>query len=298
MKKMTKILSAVLAGAVMVTTFAACGGNESANPTGSGAAAEQDLLAQIKAKGVLVMGTNAQFPPFEYIGDNGKVAGVDVDISQAIADKIGVKLEVQDGDFNAVLTGLGTGKYDIGAAGMTVTPEREEEVDFSDSYFTSIQYLIVKEDSSIKTVEDLAGKKVGVQLGTTGDFLITKANEGEDLDDGTHVKGVLEDKTHAEVSQMKSAIEATQDLINGRLDAVIIDKLPAESLVKQNEGKGIKTFELTYADGSKTDEQYAIAVPQGEKSASLLKLINEVIAEMNANNALQDSINKHSGVFA
>lgn len=295
MKKFGKIMAALMAGALMVGCFAGCGGNGDDTASTGDAAAAGDLLARIKAKGELVMSTNAQFPPFEYLGDDGSVAGVDVDIAQAIADKIGVKLTVKDGEFNAVISEVQSGKSDVGLAGMTVTQERAEQVDFSDSYFTSIQYFIVKEGSDIKTVEDLAGKKVGVQLGTTGDFLMDEANKGVDEDDGTHTKGVLEDN-NAEVVQMKSAIEATQDLINGRLDAVIIDKLPAESLVAQNEGKGLTCFELTYADGSKTDEYYAVAVPKGEDSASLLQLINEVIKELNANGALQESINKHSGV--
>lgn len=295
MKKFGKIMTAVMAGALMVGCFAGCGGNTDDTANTGDAAVSGDLLARIKAKGELVMATNAQFPPFESVGDSGAVEGVDVDIAQAIADKIGVKLTVKDGEFNAIISELTAGKSDIGAAGLTVTSEREKEVDFSDSYFTSIQYFIVKEGSDIKTVEDLAGKRVGVQLGTTGDILMGEANNGVDEDDGTHTKGVLEDN-NADVVQMKSAIEATQDLINGRLDAVVIDKLPAESLVAQNEGKGLTTFELTYADGSKTDEHYAIAVPKGEDSASLLQLINEVIAELNANGKLQESINKHSGV--
>ena len=289
MKKITKVMAAVMAGAMMVGSFAACSGNTDKDVQ------DQDLLARIKAAGVLKMSTNAQFPPFESVGDNGQVAGVDVDIAQAIADKIGVKLEVKDGEFNAIISELQSGKSDIGAAGLTVTDERKEQVDFSNSYFTSIQYFIVKEGSDIKTVEDLAGKKVGVQLGTTGDILMEEANNGVDEEDGTHTKGVLED-ANAEVVQMKSAIEATQDLINGRLDAVIIDKLPAESLVKQNEGKGLTAFELTYADGSKTDEYYAIAVPKGEDSASLLALINEVIAELQANGQMEQFINNHSGI--
>lgn len=294
MKKFGKIMAAVMAGAMVVGSFAACGGNtDDAGATGD--AATGDLLARIKANGELIMSTNAQFPPFESVGDDGSVVGVDVDIAQAIADKIGVKLTVKDGEFNAIINELQAGKSNIGAAGITVTPERAEQVDFSDPYFTSIQYFIVKEGSDIKTVEDLAGKRVGVQLGTTGHILMDEANEGVDEDDGTHTKGVLEDN-NAEVVPMKSAIEATQDLINGRLDAVVIDKLPAESLVAQNEGKGLITFELTYADGSKTDEQYAIAVPKGEDSASLLQLINEVIAELNQSGKLQESINKHSGV--
>lgn len=295
MKKFAKIMAAVMAGAMIIGCFAGCGGNTD-DTAASGDAATGDLLARIKANGELIMATNAQFPPFESLGDDGSVVGVDVDIAQAIADKIGVKLTVKDGEFNAIINELQTGKSNIGAAGLTVTPERAEQVDFSTPYFTSIQYMIVKEGSDIKTVEDLAGKKVGVQLGTTGDILMDEANNGVDEDDGTHTKGVLEDTTHAEVVQMKSAIEATQDLINGRLDAVIIDKLPAESLVAQNEGKGLTTFELTYADGSKTDEQYAIAVPKGEDSASLLALINEVIAELQANGKMEEFINSHSVV--
>lgn len=295
MKKFGKIMAALMAGALMVGCFAGCGGNGDDTATTGDAAAAGDLLARIKAKGELIMVTNAQFPPFEYLGENGEVAGVDRDIAQAIADKIGVKLTIKDTQFDSILGELTAGKSHIAVAGLTVTPDRAEEVDFSDSYFTSIQYFIVKEGSDIKTVEDLAGKKVGVQRGTTGDILMDEANNGVDEDDGTHTKGVLEDN-NAEVVPMQSAIEATQDLINGRLDAVVIDKLPAESLVAQNEGKGLTTFELTYADGSKTDEQYAVAVPKGEDSASLIALINEVIKELDASGKLTESINTHSAV--
>lgn len=280
-------MAAVMAGAVMVTAFAACGGTNSTE--------KKDLLARIKEAGVLKMSTNAQFPPFESVGDNGQVVGVDVDLAQEIANKIGVKLEVKDGEFNAIISELQSGKSDIGAAGMTVTEDRQQQVDFSDSYFTSIQYIIVKEGSSIKTIEDLAGKKVGVQLGTTGDIIMDEANNGS-YEDGKKVDNGILEGNPASVSQMKSAIEATQELINGRLDAVIIDQLPAETLVKQNEGKGLTTFELTYADGSKTDEQYAIAVPKGEDSATLLQLINEVIAELKANGKMEEFINVHSGI--
>ena len=296
MKKFGKIMTAVMAGALMVGCFAGCGGTTGDTTNTGDAAASGDLLARIKAKGEITMVTNAQFPPFEYRGENSEVAGVDRDIAQAVADKIGVKLTVKDTQFDSILGELTTGKSDIAVAGLTVTPERAEEVDFSASYFTSIQYFIVKEGSDIKTVEDLAGKRVGTQRGTTGDILMGEATEGVyDDNDVKTEDGVLEGKG-TEVVPMQSAIEATQDLINGRLDAVVIDKLPAESLVAQNEGAGLTCFELTYADGSKTDEQYAIAVPKGEDSASLLALINEVIAEVKANGKLDESINTHSMV--
>ena len=294
MKKFGKIMAAVMAGDMMVGSFAACGGNtDDAGATGD--ATTGDLLARIKANGEIIMVTNAQFPPFEYLGDDGAVAGVDRDIAQAIADKIGVKLTVKDTQFDSILGELTAGKSDIAVAGLTVTPERSEEVDFSDSYFTSIQYFIVPEGSDIKTVEDLAGKRVGVQRGTTGDILMDEANNGSYDGDVKVADGVLE-ANNAEIVPMQSAIEATQDLINGRLDAVVIDKLPAESLVAQNEGQGLTCFELTYADGSKTDEQYAVAVPKGEDSASLLAVINEVISELKANGKLDESIVNHSAV--
>lgn len=294
MKKFGKIMAALMSGAMMIGSFAACGGNTD-DAAATGDAATGDLLARIKGNGEIIMVTNAQFPPFEYLGDDGAVAGVDRDIAQAIADKIGVKLTVKDTQFDSILGELTAGKSDIALAGLTVTPDRAEEVDFSDSYFTSIQYFIVPEGSDIKTVEDLAGKRVGVQRGTTGDILMDEANNGAYEDDVKVKDGVLED-SNAEIVPMQSAIEATQDLINGRLDAVVIDKLPAESLVAQNEGKGLTCFELTYADGSKTDEQYAVAVPKGEDSASLLAVINEVISELKANGKLDESIVNHSAV--
>ena len=147
------------------------------------------------------MATNAEFPPFEYL-ENDKVVGVDADIAAEIAKDLGVELEIVDGKFDAVIPSVQSGKVSFGAAGMTVTEEREKEVDFSVKYITSTQYIIVPKDSDVKTIEDLAGKKIGVQLGTTGDFIISDEIDGYKDDDGNPVKGVLQD-TGATITYFK-----------------------------------------------------------------------------------------------
>jgi polar amino acid transport system substrate-binding protein len=269
MKKFVAILIAV---AMCVMIFAACSSEtpaasesasesaqasesatpeESASPEETAAAGSLDA---IKEAGKLVMLTNAAFPPYEYLGSDNKPAGVDVDMAQAIADEIGVELEVVDMDFDGLIPALIGGKGDMIAAGLTVTDERKESVDFSDTYADATQLIIVAADNEdITGVDDLNGKIIGVQLGTTGDIY------------ASDIEG-------AEVSQYKTGLEAAMDLMNGKLDAVILDQLPAQNIVASNEEQ------LKLIDEPFTDEQYAIAVKKGD--TDFLAVVNSVIAKL------------------
>lgn len=233
--------------------------------------AQDSVLDSIKEKGELVMLTNAAFPPYEYLGSGNEVAGVDRDICQAIADEIGVELKVVDMDFDGLLTALAAGKGDIVAAGLTVTDERKESVDFSNTYANATQYIIVQEgNADIASVDDLTGKTVGVQLGTTGDIYM------EDID--------------AEVKQYKSGLEASMDLMNGKLDAVVLDKMPAENIVAANDG-------LTLVDSSAFgDEFYALAVAKGQED--LLEVINKVVDELYENGTVDEWTETHAAAAA
>lgn len=171
--------------------------------------------------GTIKMATNAYFPPYEYY-DGDTIVGIDVDIAKAIANDLGMKLEVVDIEFDSIIAGVQTGKYDMGMAGMTVTDERKESVDFSDSYATGIQSIIVKEDSDIKSFDDIAkGEyKVGVQLSTTGDLYATDDLEG----------------TKSTVVEYQTGNDAVAALVAGKVDAVIIDNEPAKAYVAANNG--------------------------------------------------------------
>lgn len=273
--KMKKILSAVLAGVLCLTAMTACSSAQS--------------LESIKKAGKITVYTNAAFMPFEYIKD-GKPAGVDMDIAQAIADDIGVELEIKDVEFSSVLAAISSGKASFGASGLSVKPERQKEMDFSNPYVTTVQYIIVPEATEISVFEDLAGKNIGVQDGTTGYFYVSEAINGtDDEDTKEHTKGVLEG-SGATVKPYTNAMAATQDMLAGRLDAVVIDKLPAEAIVKNN--TGIKCLEMIYADGSKTTEQYALAVPKG--SDELLKQINKTIDRLIEEGKIDEWLVAHS----
>ncbi|WP_077533408.1 transporter substrate-binding domain-containing protein [Massiliimalia massiliensis] len=290
---MKKIFAIALAAVMACGIFAGCGerkdnGGQESTPAG-GSSASGSAVEAIKANGKLVMYTNAAFPPFEYLSDEtSEAVGVDVDIAQAIADELGVKLVVENVDFDSIVPSIQAGKGDIGAAGMTVTDERKKSVDFSDTYATSIQYIIVPEETEVKSVEDLAGMAIGVQTGTTGDSLINGEVNGYEDDDGNAVQGVLQD-TGAEEVQYKSALEATQDLLNGRINAVVIDKMPAEALVAKNDG--LKCVELVYADGSKTEESYGICVA---KDSDLLDVVNKVIKQLQDDGKIDEFMVNHS----
>ncbi len=278
---MKKKFALALAAFMMMGTLAACGStntNENAGSAADGTSTTSAVDA-IKEKGEIVMLTNAAFPPFEYLADDGSVQGVDVEIAQAVADKLGVELKIVDMDFDPIVNSLKAGKGDFAAAGMTITEERLKQVDFSDEYVTSSQVVVVRADSKLegdKAAIDaaLSGKNIAVQTGTTGDWYAAGEEET-----GSTIKD-------ANVLQYKSATEAALYLINGKADAVIIDQKPAEAIVATNEGK------LKILDTKLTDEEYAFAIQKGQDD--LKAVINEVIAEYKGDK-VDELITKHMG---
>ena len=241
MKKNIRVLSLILAVSLLLV-FGGCQKYRS--------------LDEIKQSGELIMATNAQFPPYEYY-EGEEITGFDVALAQAVADKLGVTLKIEDMEFGSVVTSVQSGKADIAVAGLTITEDRQQQVDFSDSYITATQVIIVPEGSDITTSADLDGRKVGVQLSTTGDLYLSYPE-----DFGIEVA--------ADVQQYNKGSDAILDLLNGKVDAVVIDDQPAKKFVELNEG-------LTIIDEALTDEQYAIGVAKG---SDLLPVINEVIQEM------------------
>lgn len=257
MKKMKKLVAFLLVAAMMVP-MAACGNKVKS-------------VGDIQKSGKLVMATNAEFEPFEF-KDGDAVVGIDVEISQKIADRLGVELEISDIAFDTLITALQSGKADIVAAGMTADEDRRKNVDFSDAYFNASQAIIVMNDSDIASRGDLNGKKVGVQLGTTGDKYCTNEDGANDIE-------------VAEVKRYSKGMEAVSDLIAGRIDAVVIDDFPAKKLVEKNADK------IQKLDESLTEEEYAIAMPKG--SADLQKEINAVISEMKESGELDQIVSKY-----
>ncbi len=219
------------------------------------AAEDTAAVSEALADGVLNVGTNAEFPPFEYVNDAGEPDGFDIALIKAIGEKLGVKVQVDNMEFASLVSSIGS-KIDASIAGMTVTDERKATVDFSNSYYTAVQYVILPEGSAIATADDLKGKAIGVQLGTTGDFI------AEEIEDAT-------------VSQYNKAVDAVNDLINGRLDCVIIDKNPAMVFESKFEGK------VTAVDGAQFNfepEDYAIAMPKGD--TVLVEQVNTALQEL------------------
>ena len=244
---MKKLVSVVLVMMMCVCVLCACGGGEDGQNT-------------------LVMATNAYFPPYEYY-EGEAIVGIDVEIAQAIADKLGMELEVQDMEFASILTAVQSGKADIGMAGMTVTEERLESVNFSISYATGIQSIIVLEGSDIASVDDLAGHMIGVQLSTTGDIYATD-EFGSDY-----------------VIQYNKGADAILALLQGKVDAVIIDNQPAINFVAANEG-------LVILDTEYAIEEYAACIAQDNEE--LLTQVNQALEELIADGTVQAILDKYN----
>ncbi len=222
-------------------------------------------FASCKKEDTLTVYTEAGFAPYEFVYE-GEIVGVDIKIMQAVAEKLGKKLVVEDVNFDSIVGAVKTGKADAGAAGITITAERAEEVDFSIPYSSTEQYVIVKADNTaITNMETLTGKKVGVQQGTTSDFLIDGLIKG-----GTMAGTEL---TTYDAPALAAAALGT------KIDAVVTDKLTAEVITASSNG-AYKTFKLVKADGSDVAEveQYGIAVTKGNKE--LLDAINEVLDQL------------------
>ena len=222
--------------------------------------------------GKLHMSTNAEFPPYEMIADDGSFEGIDVEVAQAIADKLGLELVVDDMDFDAALLAAQNNQSDMVMAGVTVTEERQKVMDFSDSYATGVQVVIVKEDSPIASVDDLSNAEmIGCQKATTGYIYCSDTVENG---------GYGEDH----VTAYDTGATAVMALVNGQVDAVVIDSAPAEEFVKAN--PGLKILDTEFAV-----EDYAIGVAKG--NTALLDAINGAMAELKADGTLQAIVDKY-----
>ncbi len=281
---MKKNVFAMAIAACMAASLAACGGAGTAETTGAQTtaaqttaaeagettSAEETTLAETKAEaeatgGVLVMATNAEFAPWEYY-EGDKIVGIDPEIAQAIADKLGMTLEIEDMAFDSIIPAVTSGKADFGAAGMTVDEDRMVFVDFTDTYANASQVIIVKETSEIAGSADLADKKIGVQLGTTGDLLATDlAGDGN-------------------VERYNKGFEAVQALLQDKIDAVVIDSAPANVFVEQSQG-------LKVCDEAMSQEEYAIAVAKG--NTELLDKINGALKELKEDGTIDAIMNKY-----
>ena len=273
-----KKLSAVLMAGAMMMSLAACGSAASSAPASSEAvsseAASSEAASSSEAAaelttvtpGKLTMSTNAAFPPYESTDDNGNFVGIDIDVAAAIADKLGLELQVDDMDFDAALLAAQNGKSDMVMAGVTVTEDRQLVMDFSDSYATGIQSIIVKEDSDIATPDDLADKMIGTQRGTTG-YIYCSDDFGDE-----------------HVTPYDNGLTAVQALVNGQVDAVVIDNAPAKEFVEAN--PGLKILDTAYAE-----EDYAIGVAKG--NTAMLDAINGALEELKNDGTLQAIVDKH-----
>lgn len=273
MKKIKAILAICLAAA-MTVPFAACSKN--AGSTGSSVAAStadnaKKSSAASPSGGTIIMSTNATFEPFEY-HSGGKIVGIDVDIANKVAAKLGKTLQIRDVDFGTLPNELSSGKCDFVAAGMSVKPDRLKNMDFSDTYFDATQSIIVLKGSPIKKRTDLNGKTVGVQQGTTGDDYCTDEKHTSDI----HVK---------QVKRYNKGADAISDLVSGRIDAVVIDDFPAKKFVAKNADKLVKLNDAL------TVEHYAIAVKKG--NTELVNTINGVLKEMKSSGELDKIINSN-----
>lgn len=253
MKNLKKIAAFILSAAIVVA-LAGCGAKKDSGKSSS------------DKTETLVMGTNATFPPYEYVDDNNKIVGIDAEIAQAIADKLGMKLEIKDMEFDSLIPAVKSDSIDVVLAGMTVTDERKQSVDFSDSYSTGVQVIIVKEGSDIKSADDLKGKKIGVQSGTTGDSYCTK------------------DFGQENVKQFSNGSLAVAALANGQVDCVVIDNEPAKNYVAAN--TGLKILDTEYVT-----EEYAIAV--SKDNPNLLKKINTALKELKEAGKIDEIVGKY-----
>ena len=250
---MKKTLAIVLTGIMTMSLAVAAGAEEKAELT-------------TVTPGKLTMSTNAAFPPYEMTTDSGDFEGIDVEIAGAIAEELGLELQIDDMDFDAALLAAQQGKSDIVMAGVTVTDERKKVMEFSDSYSTGIQVIIVPEGSEIAGVDDLEGHMIGTQRGTTG-YMYCSDDFGEDS-----------------VTAYDNGLTAVQALNNGQVDCVVIDSAPAKEFVKANPG-------LVILDTEYVREDYAIGMGKG--NTALLEAVNEALAKLQKDGTIQEIVDKY-----
>ena len=275
---MKKIFAIMLAALMVCAMFAGCGNSaaeETQAPAATNAAAETaaaEAAFTTVEEGKLIMATNAAFPPYEYIEGN-EIVGIDAEIAGAIAEKLGLELQIDDMEFDSIVESVKGGKADIGLAGMTVTPERQEVINFTANYATGVQVVIVTEGSPITTVDDLsvegANYTIGVQRNTTGDLFCTWD---------------LEDYGLATIDRYSKGAEAVQALITGKVDCVVIDNEPAKAFVAANEG--LKILDTEYAV-----EEYAGAM--SKDNTALYEAVNTALEELIADGTVQAIIDKY-----
>ena len=277
---MKKVFALALTVLMVMSMFAGCGSSNTAKTTTAAteapattAAAETTAAettaaaAELKTveAGKLIMSTNAAFPPYEMVADDGSFEGIDVEVAGAIAGKLGLELVVDDMDFDAALLAVQQNKSDIVMAGVTVTEDRQLIMNFSDSYATGVQVVIVKEGSDV-TLDNLGEKMIGTQRGTTG-YIYTSGDYGDD-----------------HVTAYDNGASAVQALLNGQVDCVVIDSAPAEAFVAANAG-------LTILDTEYVTENYAIGV--NKDNTALLDAINQALAELTADGTIQSIVDKY-----
>ena len=273
MKKLSMILALVLALALVMTGCGTKKDDAADAPAVSEDAAATENTEDTAAEGnVLVMATNAEFPPYEY-HEGDEIVGIDAEIAAAIAEKLGMELQIEDMAFDSLIPAIQSGKADMVLAGMTVTEDRLENVNFSDSYATGVQVVIVKEDSDIKSVDDLfadgAKHTIGVQTATTGDIYCT---------------GDIEDAGLGTVERYNKGADAVQALLAGKIDCVVIDSQPAKEFVEANEG-------LTILDTEYVEEDYAVAI--NKDNDELLEKVNAALKELTEDGTIQSILDKY-----
>ena len=265
MKKLSMILALVLALALVMTGCGTKKDDTAADaPAVSEDAAATENTEDTAEGGTLVMATNAEFPPYEY-HEGDEIVGIDAEIAAAIAEKLGMELQIEDMAFDSLIPAIQSNKADMVLAGMTVTEDRLENVNFSDSYATGVQVVIVKEGSDV-TLDNLGEKMIGTQRGTTG-YIYTSGDYGDD-----------------HVTAYDNGASAVQALLNGQVDCVVIDSAPAEAFVAANAG-------LTILDTEYVTESYAIGV--NTDNTALLDAINQALAELTADGTVQAIVDKY-----
>ncbi len=269
MKKISMILALVLCLSLALTGCAAKQEEEPAQDVQNTENTEEQADTETQ-KDTLIMATNAEFPPYEY-HEGDEIVGIDAEIGAAIAEKLGMDFQIEDMAFDSIIAAVQSGKADMGLAGLTVTEDRMESVNFTTSYATGVQVIIVKEDSPIQSVDDLfaGGYTIGVQTNTTGDIYCT---------------GDLEDEGLATVERYNKGADAVQALIAGKIDCVVIDNEPAKSFVASNEG-------LVILETEYVTEDYAICIAKDNEE--LLEQVNTALEELIADGTVQEIIDKY-----
>ena len=271
---MKKFVAVLLSCLMVMGMLAACGSSapaETKAPETTAAAAPETTAAAAEAgfttieAGKLIMSTNAAFPPYEMVADDGSFEGIDVEVAGAIAAKLGLELVVDDMDFDAALLAVQQGKSDIVMAGVTVNEDRKLVMNFSDTYSKGVQVVIVKEGSDV-TLDNLGDKMIGTQRGTTG-YIYTSDDYGDD-----------------HVTAYDNGTSAVQALMNGQVDCVVIDSAPAEAFVEANPG-------LTILDTEYTSEDYAIGM--SKDNTALLDAVNAALAELTADGTIPAIVEKY-----